>query len=167
METKSFQIDFLSADRAEFSLSPNGFLMLRLEGAEAKRVIPAYAFPLECTDGYVGIRDAEGEELGVIRALSDFPEEQAQMLRRELDRRYYSPKLKKILSIKNKAGLSLWTCVNQEGKTINITLKDAYKSIIRVTDRRFFVVDRDGARYEIEDTEALDRKSFHRLELYL
>lgn len=167
MENNRFQIEFLTPDRAKLSLSANGFLMISLDGGEPQRVIPSYAFPLEYTDGYVDLRDGEGEELGIVRAFEEFPEDQQTMLRNELARRYYCPKLKRIVSIKSKAGLSLWTCVTEEDKSISFTVKDAYKSMIRVSEHRMFVVDRDGARYEIENTEKLDKKSFHKLELYL
>lgn len=158
---------FLLPQRAQFSLSSGGFLMLSLDGAPPVRVVPSYAFPLSFCEGYVALCDGEGEELGMISSLSDFPADQREMLQKELDRRYYCPKIRKILSVKNKAGLALFCCEDDRKNRLDITVKDAYKSMIRVSDKRVFLVDRDGARYEIEDLEALDKKSYHKLELYL
>lgn len=160
-------LNYLSPERAKLSRSSGGFLMLSLDGAAPVRVVPSYAFPLEYTEGFVVLCNGEGEELGMVKALSELSEEQRSLLQQELDRRYYCPKLKKILSVKTKAGLALWSCVDTEGRPLSITVKDAYKSMIRVNERRVFLVDRDGARYEIEDLEALDKKSYHKLELYL
>ncbi len=167
MEATRDTLEFLTPDRAEFSLSSGGFLFLSLDGAPPVRVVPSYAFPLSFTEGYVALSDGQGEELGMVRSLLEFSPSQRELLQKELDRRYYCPKIRKILSVKVKAGLALWNCVDARGNKLNITVKDAYKSMIRVDERRVFLVDRDGARYEIEDLEALDKKSYHKLELYL
>lgn len=161
------QIEFLSPDNTRFFLSQGGFLMMSIDEGESIRVIPYYAFPLEMTDGYVGIYDEDFNELGMIKKIDSFAPEQAALIKKELARRYYSPKIKQILSVKNKMGLSIWTCVTAEGEKLTLSVKDAYKSMIRVNEKRVFIVDKDGARYEIEDLEKLDKKSFHKMELYL
>ncbi|MBQ9545506.1 MAG: DUF1854 domain-containing protein [Clostridia bacterium] len=151
---------------AHFELSENGFLYM-LDGGERTRVTPVLAFPLEITDGYVGIYDPEGEELCIIEKLSDLDPADAGALKTALERRYYCPKIKKILSVESKAGIAMWKVETEDEKEIEFAMRDPYKSMIRVSDTRFFAVDRDGARYEIPDIEALDKKSFSKLEIYL
>lgn len=149
-----------------FEMSENGFLYMLGENSRT-RVIPFLAFPLEITDGYVGIYNSDGEELCMIESLSELEPHDAEVLKTALDRKYYCPKITKILSVESKAGIAMWKVLTEDGKELEFAMRDPYKSMIRVTDRRFFAIDRDGARYEIPDIEKLDKKSFSKLEIYL
>ena len=160
------KIDFLSPEKVSFFSSSKDFL--KMKSSESENFVSlTYAFPMEINDGYVGVYDLEGNELGMIRAISDFPEDQALLIKKELDRRYYCPKIKRIVSVKTKMGMTFWECVSDEDEKLSFSVKDTYKSVLRINEKRFFIIDRDGARYEIEDTSALDKKSFSKLEIYL
>ena len=110
--------------------------------------------------------DGEGNELGIIRALSDMDESTADSLRRELERRYFSAKILRIVSVEERFGNSVWAVETAQGMRM-MTLKDTFKSIIRVGDDRAIIVDEDANRYEIESLKGLDKNSFRRIELYL
>ena len=160
------KIEFLNPENVSFFSSSKDFL--KMKNSENEFFVSlTYAFPMEINDGYVGVYDLEGNELGMIRAIGDFPEEQALLIKKELDRRYYCPKIKRIVSVKNKMGMTFWECISNEDKKLSFSVKDTYKSVLRINEKRFFIIDRDGARYEIEDTSALDKKSFSKLEIYL
>ncbi len=158
---------FMDASKLRFELTDGGFLYMTRDGSSRQRVIPALAFPLEITDGYVSLFSEDGDELGMIESLASLPQADAGALKTAIDRKYYCPKIKKILSVESKAGIALWKVLTEDGKELEFAMRDPYKSMIRVTDRRFFALDRDGARYEIPDIEALDKKSFSKLEIYL
>ncbi|MBE6592093.1 MAG: DUF1854 domain-containing protein [Ruminococcaceae bacterium] len=160
------QNEYLSPEKVSFFSSAKGFLKMK-NGDGEFFVTLTYAFPMEITDAYVGVYDLDGNELGMIGALSDFPKEQAELVKKDLERRYYCPRIQKILSVKTKMGMTFWECEDTKGARLSFSVKDTYKSILRINDKRFFIVDRDGARYEIEDTSALDKKSFSKLEIYL
>ena len=53
----------------------------------------------------------------------------------------------------------------------SFTLQDTFRSIIKSPrddgTERIFILDVDGNRYEIPNVEALDRKSYKKIELYL
>ena len=157
---------FLEPSRLSFELSDSGFLYMTLDG-ERTFVTPYLAFPLELEDRYVSFFDRDKNELGMLESLEGLDEKSADAVRRELKRRYYCPKIKRILDVDSKMGVSLFKVETEDGKELTLTVKDPYKSTVRITPTRFFIVDRDGARYEIPDTEALDKKSFSKLELYL
>ncbi|MBQ8187045.1 MAG: DUF1854 domain-containing protein [Clostridia bacterium] len=88
------------------------------------------------------------------------------MLRQELDRKYYTPVIKQILSLKDKFGFSYWKVMTDEGE-LSFTLRDTFQSLMKVGGTRIFVNDIDGNRYEIPNIEELDRKSFRKIELFL
>ena len=164
---ESLQMEFLDPQKVRFSLSPNGFLMASRNGGDSVRVFLRYAFPLEETAGYVSLYDQDQQELGMLYKLSELSPDQRQLVEQELARRYYCPTIRKIYAIKTKLGMSVWDCGLTDRGRVTFTVKDTYKSIIRVDEHRMFVVDVDGARYEIPDADKLDKKSFHKLELYL
>ena len=164
---ETLQMEFLDPQQVRFSLSPNGFLMASLQGGASVRVFVCSAFPLEVTDGFVSLYDQDRRELGMVHKLQELAPDQRQLLEQELSRRYYCPTIRKIYSIKTKMGMSVWDCGLTDRGRVTFTVKDTYKSIIRVNEHRMFVVDADGARYEIPDADTLDKKSFHKLELYL
>ena len=93
-------------------------------------------------------------------------EENAKLLRAELDRKYYTPIIKQIISTKDKFGYSYWKILTDEGE-MEITLHDTFQSLLKVGGTRIFVNDIDGNRFEIPDIEKLDRQSYRRIELFL
>ncbi len=153
----------------------NEFLTLSLtapdENGEAKttqydRIFLHRAFPFDHPESYISVQDTDKNEIGMIADLSVFPEETAELMRRELDRKYYSPTLTAIRSIKDKYGYAYCTAETAEGE-ITFTLKDAARSILKVDEKRVIITDVDGNRYNIPDLAALDRRSYKKIELYL
>lgn len=122
--------------------------------------------PLE----YISVLDRDKKEIGFIRSLDDFDEPARGMLLHELEAKYYTPKIKKIYSVKERYGFSYWKTECEFGEK-SFTLQDTFRSIIRshLADgtERVFILDVDGNRYEIENVEALDRQSYKKIELYL
>ena len=56
---------------------------------------------------------------------------------------------------------------NNSTNTNNYSAYDTFSSLLKVGGTRVFVNDIDGNRYEIPDLEALDHKSFKKIELFL
>ena len=99
--------------------------------------------------------------------MQELKPEDAEMLRAELNRKYYTPVIRSILSMKDKFGFSYWKVMTDEGE-MNFTLHDTFHSMMKVDGgNRIFITDVDGNRYEIPDLEKLDRKSFRKIELFL
>ena len=119
---------------------------------------------------YISVLDKDKKEIGFIRSLDDFDEPAKTQLICELETKYYTPVIKKILSVKERYGFSYWKTECEFGEK-SFTLQDTFRSIIKSPKsdgpERIFIVDVDGNRYEIPDVEALDRKSYKKIELYL
>jgi len=136
----------------------------------ADRIFLSRAFPFDMPYEYISVLDKDKKEIGFIRSVTDFDEAEQKLLRDELDTKYYTPVIKKILSVKERYGFSFWKTECEFGEKA-FTLQDTFRSIIKASTadgkERIFIVDVDGNRYEIPDVEALDRQSYKKIELYL
>ena len=155
---------WLTPDNASFSMK-NGFLYITCNGIE-QRAFLCRQFPFELLWEFISVLDEEQCEIGIIRNISLFADEAHKLLTDELNRRYYSPVIRKIHSMKERYGFSYWKVQTDEGE-VSFTLHDTYRSIIRAGGGRVILLDVDGNRFEIPDVEALDRRSYKKIELYL
>lgn len=124
------------------------------------------SFPFDMPFEYISVQNKDQEELGLIRKISAFSEKEQELLVAELERKYYTPKILKIVTLKETRGFSFWKVIADSGE-LSFTLQDTSKSIVRIGGDRAFVFDICGNRYEIESLSALDKKSYRKLELYL
>lgn len=156
----------ITRDNAEFFMR-GGFLYMKCpKDAEPVRAMLHRDFPFEYLWEYISVLDVDGYELATIRTLANFDGEVKEMLVKELERKYYSPVIKKIYSVKERFGFSYWDADTTGGR-LTFTLQDTFKSIIRVGEGRLLLFDVDGNRFVIENVDELDHKSHKKIELYL
>ena len=137
-----------------------------LKTEKHERVWLHRSFPFNMPEEYISVQNKDQEELGLIKKLSDLASDEVDLVRAELERKYYTPKLKKIITLKETRGFSFWQVITDAGE-LSFTLQDTSRSIAKIGEDRAFVFDICGNRYEIESLKALDKKSFRKLELYL
>lgn len=130
------------------------------------RVFLHRMFPFDDPLKYISVLDKDQNEIGIIGDIRNMAPEMRKLLEDELERKYYAPKIKAIKQVKERYGFSYWKVETDIGP-IQFTLQDTYRSILRVTSTRIFIVDMNGNRYEVPDLMALDRKSYRMIELYL
>ena len=156
----------ITPENAHFSMK-GGFLYMQCpKDAEPVRVALHRNFPFTFLWEYISVLDTTNYELATIRNVDLFEGEEKDMIVRELERKYYSPAIQKICSIKERFGFSYWDVETTGGK-LTFTLQDTFKSIVRAGENKLFLFDVDGNRFVIEDADALDRKSRKRIEIYL
>ena len=156
----------ITPENAHFSMK-GGFLYMQCpKDAEPVRVALHRNFPFTFLWEYISVLDTTNYELATIRNVDLFEGEEKDMIVRELERKYYSPAIRKICSIKERFGFSYWDVETTGGK-LTFTLQDTFKSIVRAGENKLFLFDVDGNRFVIEDADALDRKSRKRIEIYL
>ncbi len=160
------EIKFLTPENCVFSLSSNSFLMAEIDKGDRERVYLFRVFPHDMLDKYITVTDADKNEKGIIKDINVFPEEIVNVLRRDLERRYFIPKILEISSLEEKFGNSYWDIKTDVGERV-ITVLDTFKNILRIGEDRAIVVDEHGNRYEIESLSRLDKKSMRRIELFL
>ena len=124
------------------------------------------AFPFELPDKYISVMDKDSNEYGIIRDLNDLDAEAREIINRSLERKYYLPVIDKIFEIKEQFGYSYWN-VSANGEKLDFSVRDTFKSIIRLSDVKLLVLDSDGNRFIIPDYTKLDKKSSRKIETYL
>ena len=150
----------------------NGFLSMTAkdENGQEKvydRVFLHRDFPFELLWEYISVLDAEQVEIGIIFNVDDFEGEERELLVTELERKYYEPRIKTIVSLKERYGFSYWEVECEDGRNVKFTMQDTFRNIIRVGDDRAILLDVDGNRFVIESILGLDRKSHKKIELYM
>lgn len=165
---KVITIVYLTCDNASF-YRQGDFLALktRENGEENDRGIIRLRrmFPFEEMWQDISVLTTGGEEIGVIRSVEDFGKESV-LLKEELDRVYFTPKISRIYGMKEKYGFSNWDVETDVGR-VTFSVKDTFRSLLVLPEGRVVITDVDGGRYEIPDASGLDRASFRKIELYL
>lgn len=180
------EIKYFTPENAKIYRTANGFPAMKafmppikkddLETTEPQDNTPAWQdlgrvyfhrmFPFETPDEFISVLDKDGKEYGIIRNISEFTGEDADIIRDALAKKYLCPEITKILSLKEQLGYSYWEVETDMGK-MSFSMHDTYRNIARVSDTRLVLTDVDGNRFSIKDVLALDRKSYRRIELYL
>ena len=160
----------LDVNNASFEVK-NGFLALTVkENGDEKvydRVFLHRAFPHDLLWEYISVTGAENKEIGLIHNIEDFDPESIELLKTEINRKYYSPVIAEINSVKERYGFSYWKIVADDGRHLTFTMQDTFGNIIRIGDDRAILVDVDGNRYVIPEYEKIEQKSRRLLEPYL
>ena len=156
--------NWLTPQTASFFLK-NGFLYVK-QGEKEERAFLYRQFPFELEWEFLSVMDGEKQEIGILRDLHAFDEDTRALLTKELERRYYTPVIQKILSMKERYGFSYWKVQTKDGE-VSFTLQDTFRSMIHMGENRLLLLDVNGNRFEISDVTALDRKSYKKIELYL
>ncbi len=156
----------LDKSNSEFSMK-NGFLTAK-KGEECyDRVFLHRTFPFDKPWEYISVIDPDNKEIGIIYDIADYDRETEELLRTELKRKYYEPRVKTILSLKERYGFSYWTVITDEERKVSFTMQDTFRNIIRVGDDKAILLDVDGNRFVIESIIGLDKKSHKKIELYI
>lgn len=162
------EIQYLTPENASF-YEKGDFLGLKtvLNGEETDHGIVKLRrlFPFEELWNDITVMNSASEEIGVIASVSLFTESEA-MIKNELERVYFTPKIRKIYAMKDKYGFSTWEVETDIGR-ITFSVKDTFRSIVSLGGNRAIITDVDGTRYEIEDARELDKSSYKKIELYL
>ena len=161
------ELKFLNKDNASFKPTPGGFVSLEFEGKIYSRVYFHRAFPFSAPDEYISVRESEGKnkEIGMIRNLNELGETQ-KLVKKQLELRYFTPKITSVYKVKEEYGYSYWNTVTDRGE-IRFTVTMGGNSIIKLSDVRLIITDLDGNRFEIPDTERLSGRELKMLDLYL
>ena len=166
----AIDLGIMNPNDVEFSETKGGFLKLSLNGKEYPRVQIRRALPLASPDEYLSVADAENNEVGIIRSLAELPEGQRKLVEAELSRRYYSPSVLEVLSVKDQLGYVYFGLkVKGAGDPVERTcaIKDVNRNIRMLSDDSVIMFDVDGNRYVIPSLKRLPAKSLKKLEPYL
>ena len=167
----------LTPENAKFTRSAGGLISLEVTQPSGKveffeRIVPVRAFPISAPETFIAIREpdtqlnGQGAEIGMIEALSSFPAEVSDLIRDELGRRYFTPNIFRIHSLREKAGYSYWDVTTSAGR-VEFIMNNPTSNIRTLEDGRVFMYDIDGNCFTIDDPRGLDKHSYKKIEIYL
>jgi len=172
----------LTPQNAIFKRSEGGLISLDLTtineetSEESKeffeRIVIFRCFPITNPDEFLSVREPDskkmgrGKEIGMIRYMKDFPDDQQKLFTEELDRRYFSPEITKIHSVKEKFGYTYWDADTDAGN-MTFILNNPFSNVRLLEDGRIFIHDIDGNSFQIKEPAKLDANSFKKIEIYV
>ncbi len=167
----------LTPENAVFTRSAGGLISLEIINANGEkeffeRVAAVRSFPITDPDYYISIREPDsknkekGSEIGLIENINIFDGKTVELLTSELDKRYFTPKITKITSLKEKLGHIYWD-VNTDAGKFSFVVRNAGSNIRTLEDNRVLIFDIDGNCFEIPEPDKLDKSSYKKIEIYL
>ncbi len=167
----------LTPQNAFFTRSGGNLISLKIindkgEEESFERVIVLRSFPITNPDEFLSVREPDtkkrgrGKEIGMIRRITDFDEASRLLISEELNRRYFTPEISKINSVKDKFGY-LYFDVATDAGNVTFVLNNPFSNIRSLEDGRILMSDVDGNIFRIPDPKKLDSASLKRIEIYL
>ena len=173
-ENKKESVD-ITPKNAKFYRSGGGLVSLEIKYADDvevfERVSLIRAFPISNPDEYISVKEpagakSDGREIGMIRNIHDFDADTVALLNEELDRRYFTPEITRILSVKDKFGYIYFDATTSAGK-VSFTMTNPYSNFRKLENGSVLITDIDGNCFRILNPESLDRGSYKKIEIYL
>lgn len=162
------EMRLLTGENAQFARTPGGFISLKTKDREYDRVGVYLTFPLTNPEEFISIREADekAKEIGIIEKLSQFPEEQREMVREQIKLRYFMPVITKVMDVRDEYGHAYWNVMTTFG-ACRFTTQMSGDAVIHLSDSRLLVTDIDGNRYEIPDFYQLSVMERKKLDLFI
>lgn len=153
---------------AVFSNTPGGFVSLDYKGIHFNRVKLVRLFPFTDPNKFISVRTDDGhtKEIGIIEDLSIFPENAKEIVGKQLRMTYFTPKIQKIIDIKDDYGYAYFHVLTDMGEC-KFAINMGSNAVSKLSDSRLIITDLDENRFEIPDVFALSNKEQRKLDLFL
>jgi hypothetical protein len=158
------EIRFLHPEKIRF-FREGGRLSIEIEGEVHREVTLTRLFPLSEPEGWISVFE-EDEEVGIVKSLKKLDRESRKIALEELRRRYVVPRIRRILSLKDKFDLVEWEVITDRGRRRFLT-KELRENIQRPLPGHIIITDVEGNRYQILSLQELDPESQALVERYL
>lgn len=163
------RLRFITRENAVFERTEGGFVSLKFEEEYYPRIQVYQAFPLTDPNSYISIREPneKAKEIGVIKnLLTDISNESREMLVEQLRLRYFTPKIEKIINIKDEYGFAYFDVLTDHG-ACRFTIHMGGGSVVNLSETRLMITDLDGNRFEVVDIRNLTIPELKKLDLFL
>jgi ATP-binding cassette, subfamily B, bacterial len=130
-------------------------------------VYAVYDFPVAHPDSFISLVQTSGEkdyEIGIIRDLNEFPQQDADLVRQALARRYFIHTITKINDVGWQFGLVAFDVETDKGH-VNFFMRWSHDRAVDYGKQGKVIIDLEGNRYLIPNIEKLsvqERDQFQR-----
>ncbi len=166
------ELNYIKQNDAHFYENESGLLMLKYKGEDKGRVSVRRIFPLKHHEEYLSVacenyqRSDKNDEIGIIKSLEEFTDEQKAIIRKELERRYFLPEITKVNNVTDEFGHTTWNAQTTAGPT-EFTVEDMASNLIRLSENSVILIDVYGNRYLFGDIKKLGDKTMQTLEIWV
>lgn len=114
-------------------------------------------FPFSDPAGWMAVRDENGEQRGIIEALSALSAESQAAVRREIQAKRFLPTVRRILACRDVVGMCCWELETDHGH-VTCTVRPSPQTLFEIAPGRYLLVDVNNNRYDVQHVH-LDTKS--------
>jgi hypothetical protein len=115
-------------------------------------------YPISNKDHFISLRDHDGKEIGIVEQAHELDIESRRVVKEELERSYFLPKIEDILSVEDDLNIITWKVYTDKGFRV-FEVRNPRQNVRRVGHGRYIIKDVDGNRYEIPRLGILGPKS--------
>lgn len=153
------ELEYLDAQKLTFAKRGDA-LILTVEGDRSYLKVRAVrAFPLSQLGEFIGLLDAiNGHEIGMLRHICDLEGPAKQLIQHEIDKRYFIPKVTRIIQAKKEFGTIYWDVETDRGMR-QFVMRGLRDSVHEIEPGRYLMNDVDGNRVEVPQITDLDTRS--------
>ena len=162
------KIRYLTSDNAVFKRTEGGFVSLKTGDEEYERIHVVRMFPFTDPGHYISIRtpDENSKEIGIIKDINEVSADVRSMLEEQMNLRYFTPVITKIINIKDEYGYAYFDVVTDRG-ACRFTINIGGSAVVHLSDTRILISDIDENRFEIPDIMKLTVGERKKLDLFL
>lgn len=148
MTPAEMQIFYHPKDRLRLSLSDRSYPTVK----------PVWASPLSHPNRFLALLDEKGQEIAMVEDPSQLSETSRAAVEAELHKRYLTATVRAVTGAKVEFGATYWHVLTDRGERDFVT-ESLQENVQWLSERHLLLIDVDGNRFEIPDTEALDPRS--------
>jgi hypothetical protein len=153
-----FQLNILDPGSTRFFRSNGGMLAMSAGGILHPEVTLHRTFPFAHPDRYFSVRNAKGEELGILETLDGWDEESRREVGLELKLSYLTPQVTRIMKIRQTPGMWIWELETTMG-SMRLAMRNLHEHLQNPVPGRLLLTDLEGNRVEIINFRELDAHS--------
>jgi len=169
MEEKSVaqQKNFLiEASHVRFEREDDDHVYMITSGGRQEVGTITMAFPLSNRGRMIVVRNAEGEEIGILDNLKSLDAASRRIANEEMEKSYFLPRIQDVFDVTEKLGVATWKVQTDRGPR-TFQVRRPRQNLRKIGRRRVIIRDVDGNRYELSDWTTLPRRTRRLFEEYL
>jgi hypothetical protein len=156
-----FEVKILEPEEVRFFHAPEGDARIRVQLRDEVSYIDvrvASALPLSNPDAYLGIRDEQDKDIGLIREWKRLAPESLKIVKEALDRAYFLPKVLKINKVKDTFGVVIWDVETDYGPR-RYAVRNMRDNSVTLSAERVLMTDVEGNRFEFPNIHSYSNEA--------
>ena len=148
-----FSVRMLGPDDVKLFRTPAGDARVRATLTDDRSFLNvriARAFPFTRVNSYIGLRDAADAEIGMVVDPSVLDADSRKVIEEELSRRYFTPRVEKVMSVDEQFGTATFRVMTDRGER-RIVVRNLRDNAHALGPVRVLMTDSEGNRYDFPD----------------